>query len=291
MTVSVGDTGGPNDSANRLFIEGALKTAWSATTEFKSQLITATVEVADGVLTLSAPGGTITEMQYLEIRELPDLTPGDGNEAPVDYAAFVDARAVSGVGATEVTTQLDPGDGVRPEGIDPSADIFIGIDVVDGRGGILLESLNDGSIQLYETLTGAPVAIGTNTTGGFDSLTISPIGDLKANTSYTLVIDGFQDRGPIADDSAPTREFQKYSTSFVTGEAADVVDRDVAFVDTVQLDGGDGAGGFTSIEVSPDQTQLYVVTISGQIKRWDLTPMVRSTKRAKKPSRRAVAFL
>ncbi len=272
VTVSVGDTGGANDSDNRLFIEGALKTAWSATTEFKSQLITATVEVADGVLTLSAPGGTITEMQYLEIRELPDLTPGDGNEAPVDYAAFVDARAVSGVGATEVTTQLDPGDGVRPEGIDPSADIFIGIDVVDGRGGILLESLDDGSIQLYETLTGAPVAIGTNTTGGFDSLTISPIGDLKANTSYTLVIDGFQDRGPIADDSAPTREFQKYSTSFVTGEAAEVVDRDVAFVDTVQLDGGDGAGGFTSIEVSPDQTQLYVVTISGQIKRWDLNP-------------------
>ncbi len=271
VTVSVGDTGGPNDSDNRLFIEGALTTAWTSTDGFKSQLVTATVEVSDGVLTLSAPGGNITEMQYLEIRNLPDLTPDDGNPAPEDYAAFVDPRAISGVGATAQTVSLAPGDGVRPEGIDPSADIVLGLDVVDGRGGVLLESLQDGSIRLFETLTGTEVAYSANTTAGFDSVTISPVGGLKENTSYTLLIDGAVDQGPAASDA--NREFQKFSTSFTTGEAAEIVDRAVAFVDTVELNGSaDGAFGFTSVEMSPDKSQLYVTTILGQIKRWDVNP-------------------
>ncbi len=139
VTVSVGDTGGPNDSNNRLFIEGELSTSWVPTDEFKSQLITKTVQVQDGFLTLSAQGGDVTEIQYLEVRELPDLTPDDAREAPEDYANFFDARAISGVGANEVVVDLDPGDGVRPDDVDPTSDIFLGINVVDGRGGALLE--------------------------------------------------------------------------------------------------------------------------------------------------------
>ena len=273
VTVSVGDTGGPNDSQNRLLVEGELATAWVPTDEFKSQLVTVTAQVTDGHLTLSAPGGTITEMQYVEIRALPDLTPDDDREAPADYASFFDARAISGVGATEKVVDLDPGDGARPEDVDPTADIFLGINVIEGRGGALLESLSDGSVKLYETLTGQEVAINVNTTGGFDSLTISPTQSLKENTSYTLRIDGFQDRGAIGDASTATREFQKFSTSFTTGEAAEIVDRDVAFTDTVELNGAaTGTFGLTSIEMSPDGTMLYAVTIGGQIKRWDIDP-------------------
>jgi hypothetical protein len=153
VTIAVGDTGGPNDSSNRLFVEGQLATSFTSTDLYKSQLVTTLAKVTDGFLTLSAQGGTITEMQYLQIRELPDLTPADGREAPADYAFFNDARAVAGVGQESVTVDLDLGPGARPEGVDPTSDIFVGVSVVVGRGGALLESLNDGSIKLYETLT------------------------------------------------------------------------------------------------------------------------------------------
>ena len=273
VTVSVGDTGGPNDSSNRLFVEGDLVTSWVPTDDFKSQLVTTVAQVTDGYLTLSAQGGTITEMQYLEVRELPDLTPGDGRPAPADYASFSDARAISGVGATEKVVDLDPGQDVRPEGVDPTADIFLGIDVVEGRGGALLESLSDGSVRLYETLTGAEVAINVNTTGGFDSLTISPSSDLKPFTSYTLSIDGFQDRGEIADASSATREFQRFTTSFVTGEEPAVVDREVAFNDVVEYNSNPMEGEtYTSIEVSPDGQHLYVASLAGAITRWEIDP-------------------
>ncbi|SFD70521.1 carbohydrate-binding protein [Roseivivax sediminis] len=265
VTVAVGDTGGPNDSVNALEIEGQLAAAWTPTSAFKSELVTVLANVQDGNLTLAAPDGTITEMQYIDIRALPDLTPDDGNEAPEDYAAFVAPRAVSADGEVELGVQ----DGELPDGIDPTSDIVLGIDVVDGRGGALLESLADGSIRLFETLTGEEVAYNANTTGGFDSVTIAPAADLKPFTSYTVVIDGFRDRGDNDDTDAPTREFQKFSTTFVTGEAPVVEAREVAFVDTVELSSNPSLGeSYTSIEMSPDKQFLYVTSISGSITRW-----------------------
>jgi len=273
VTVSVGDTGGPNDSSNRLFVEGALATAWVPTNSFKSQLVTTLAKVEDGFLTLSAQGGTVTEMQYLEVRALPDLTPGDGREAPADYASFFDARAISGVGSGQVSVDLDPGDGVRPDNVSPGADIFLGINVVAGRGGALLGSLQDGSIRLVETLTGQPVAFTANTTGGFDSLTISPTSDLKPFTSYTLMIDGFRDRGANDDLSAATREFQKFTTSFTTGAAAPVAASAVAFNDVVQVNSNPKAGEiYTSVELSPDGRFLYVTGMTGTLTRWSVDP-------------------
>jgi hypothetical protein len=116
------------------------------------------------------------------------------------------------------------------------------------------------------------VAITANTTAAGDSLTISPTGDLKPFTSYTLVIDGFQDRGPNGDPTAPTREFQKFTTSFVTGQAAEVTAREVAFNETIEVNGAaDGAFGFTSLEMSPDGKYLYAATMGGVIKRWDVS--------------------
>ncbi|WP_306131742.1 carbohydrate-binding protein [Roseivivax marinus] len=265
VTVAVGDTGGPNDSNNALEIEGQLAAAWTPTAAFKSELVTVLANVQDGHLTLAAPDGSITEMQYVDIRALPDLTPEDGNEAPEDYAAFIAPRAVSADGEVDLGVQ----EGALPVGIDPTSDIVLGIDVVDGRGGALLESLSDGSIRIYETLTGEEVAYSANTTGGFDSVTIAPSADLKAFTSYTVVIDGFRDRGDNDDPSAPTREFQKFSTTFVTGEAPVVEAREVAFVDTVELSSNPMLGeSYTSIEMSPDKQFLYVTSITGSITRW-----------------------
>ncbi|WP_353475011.1 CBM35 domain-containing protein [Salipiger sp. H15] len=265
VTVSVGDTGGANDSHNRLFIEGALATEWTSTSAFKTELLTTLAHVQDGHLTLSAQGGTITEMQYLEIRALPDLTPEDGNEAPDDYAFFINPRAVSTGG--EVDLGIHGGD--LPTDIDPTSDIVLGVSVVDGRGGVLLESLEDGSIRIYETLTGQEVAYNANTTGGFDSVTIAPVTDLKPYTSYTVVIDGFRDRGDNDDSAALTREFQKFTTTFTTGAAPLVEAREVAFSDTVEVNSNPMQGeSYTSIEMSPDKQFLYVTSITGSITRW-----------------------
>ncbi|MCP1362754.1 carbohydrate-binding protein, partial [Halomonas sp. BBD45] len=295
VTVSIGDTSGPYDSRNVLNAEGELfndpftpfrpdgfptdSNPADDTEGFRSDLVTRVVQVTDGRLTLDSIGldNENTEIQYIEIQALPDLTPDDAREAPEDYAFFTDPRAIAGVGENEVEIDLDPADGSAPTGVDPTSDLFLGISVVDGRGGALLESLDNGSIRLFETVTGQEVAFNANTTGGFDSLTISPSGDLKAFTSYTLVIEGFQDRGENDDLSAPTREFQKFTTTFVTGEAPEVVAREVAFNDIVELNGADdNAFGFTSLELSPDGTKMYVSTMGGEIKRYDVDPQTGS---------------
>nr|WP_290984119.1 carbohydrate-binding protein [Halomonas sp.] len=291
VTISIGDTSGPYDSRNVINAEGELfndpftpfrpddfpvdNNPGDDTEGARSDLVTRIVQVTDGRLTLDSMGldNENTEIQYIEIQSLPDLTPNDGRAAPEDYAFFTDARAIAGVGQNEVEVDLDPEDGAIPTGVDPTSDIFVGISVVDGRGGALLESLNDGSVKLFETVTGEEVSFNVNTTGGFDSLTISPSGMLKPFTSYTLVIDGFQDRGPNDDASAPTREFQKYTNTFVTGEAPEVVPRDVAFNDVVELNGAaDNAFGFTSLEITSDGSTMYVATIGGQILRFDIDP-------------------
>jgi hypothetical protein len=271
VTAAIGDTGGPNDSNNQLLIEGQLASSYTPTSFYKTELKTVLVKVEDGHLTLSAPDGSITEIQYLDIRELPDLTPDDGREAPEDYASFINPTAIGGIGEDTVSVDLDPDSGAVV-GVDPTSDLILGIEVAPGRGGALLESLTDGSIKLYETLTGEEVGFSVNTTAGFDSLTISPTGGLEAFTSYTLVIDGFRDRGSNADLDAPTREFQKFSTTFTTTAQPEVEAREVAFVETIEINGAqDGASLFTTIEMSPDGEYLYVGTLSGQIKRWDVS--------------------
>lgn len=272
VTVAVGDTGGANDSNNKLEIEGALVSDFVPTNFYKTELKTVQVKVEDGFLTLAAPDGEVTEIQYLEIRELPDLTPDDGREAPEDYARFVGPRAIAGVGEGQIVVDLDQASGAITT-VDPTSDIILGIEVAPNRGGALLESLTDGSIKLYETLTGQQVNFSINTTAGFDSLTISPSGGLKAFTSYTLVIDGFQDRGSNENIDAPTREFLKFSSTFTTTAQPEVEAREVAFVETIELNGyADNASLYTSIEISPDGQHLYVGTLNGLIKRWDIDP-------------------
>ncbi len=292
VTISIGDTSGPYDSRNVLNAEGELfndpftpfrpddfpadGNPGNDTEGARSDLVTRIVQVTDGRLTLDSMGldNENTEIQYIEIQSLPDLTPDDDREAPQDYAFFTDARAIAGVGENEVEVDLDAEDGAIPTGVDPTSDIFVGISVVDGRGGALLESLNDGSVKLFETVTGEEVSFNVNTTGGFDSLTISPSQMLKPFTSYTLVIDGFRDRGPNDDNDAPTREFQKYTNTFVTGEEPEVVARDVAFNDVVELNGeADNAFGFTSLEMSPDGAFMYIATIGGDLLRYNVDPV------------------
>ena len=235
---------------------------------FRSALMTGVVQVRDGRLTLDSIGGESTEIQWLELERIPDVTPDDGRSADLDYSFFVDPVAAS-LEDGQVPISIGP-DGDLPTGIDPTSSLIVGINLqAPGHRGPNIAHV-DG-VKLVETLTGAEVAVDVQITGGADSLTIRPLQDLKENTSYTLKVEDVLDLGAVSDADAPLRRMQDLTTTFVTGEAPEVVARDVAFTEAVLLDGFvDGAGGFTSIEFGPDG-RLYVATIMGEIHRWDVS--------------------
>jgi hypothetical protein len=267
VTAAIGDAAGPNDSLNAIRIEGATAARFVPTNAYKTAWVTAVVEVRDGALTVAAPEGERAELQHLEIRALPDLTPGDARAAPADYPAFVNPVALSGEGAGAVEIALDPTRGAVT-GVDPSASLVLGVNVVGGRGGVLLASLTDGSIRLIETRTGLSVPFSANTTAGFDSVTITPSSPLKPFTGYSLIVDGARDRGPTGAPGEASRDFLKFSTSFATGAAPPVTQTAVAFSDSVV------AQGFilTSVEMAPDGLHLYAASLGGAIQRWDVDP-------------------
>ena len=92
--MAIGDTGGPLDSTNVLNIEGqSFMTPFKPTLNFRTSLVTGVVEVTDSRLTLDSIGGASSEIQYIEVRELPDLTPGDARPAVADYPLLPDAVA------------------------------------------------------------------------------------------------------------------------------------------------------------------------------------------------------
>ena len=249
VTVSIGDSGGPLDSFNVLNVEGqSFITPFTPTAGLRSTLVTKTVQVTDGKLTLDSFGGDNTEIQYIEITELPDLTPGDGRAAPLDYATFLNPVAsLSGQ-----STPLE-----QAQGIDPRAALALDVNVVNA-GGVDQQSLNTTTVKLINTLTGASVAGTVNTSGGFDTLVFQPDAPLAANTSYTLRVDGVTD--------ITGTPFQPYSTTFVTGASTTPQPVQAAFT-AEQLVAGDA---FSSLVVSPDGGKLYAASLSGSIYRWDI---------------------
>ena len=288
LTVSIGDTGGQYDSDYRINVEGqqfgrtfepvnlaGVKLVGGAYDKsfdgegFRSNLYTGIVQVTDGRLTIDSLGGENTEIQWLDLQRVPDLTPDDGRTADLDYSFFVSPVAAS-LEDGQVSIAIGA-DGSLPTDIDPTSSLVVGVNLqAPGHRGPNINFV-DG-IKLVETLTGVEVPVNVQITGGADSLTIRPLQDLKENTSYTLKLEDVLDLGDVSDASAPLRQFQDLTTTFVTGEAPVDVARDVAFTEAVQINGfPDGAGGFTSIEFGPDG-RLYVATITGQIHRWDVNP-------------------
>lgn len=236
---------------------------------FRSNVHTGIVQVTDGRLTLDGIDGRNVEIQWLDIQQVPDLTPDDGRTADLDYSRFVDARAAS-TQAGQVSIEIGP-NGDVPLDIDPTSSIVIGVDLQaqDHRGPAVNFTDN---IKLVETLTGIEVPVNVQITGGADSLTIRPLQDLQEFTFYTVSLEDVLDLGNLFDGDLPLRQFQDFTTTFVTGETPALVARDVAFDDTVVLNGfADGGVAITSIDIGPDG-KLYSSSITGSITRWDINP-------------------
>ena len=286
LSVAIGDTAGKYDSNYVLNVEGQqfgddwepvnlagekVVQNYDASDDglgFRSTVHTGIVQVTDGRLTIDGIDGQNVEIQWLDLQKIPDLTPNDGRTADLDYSRFVAAVAAS---TEEGQVSIEIGeDGELPLDINPTADIVVGVDLqaTDHRGPDV--NFTDG-VRLVETLTGVEVPITVQVTGGSDGLTISPVGDLKEFTSYTLRIEDVLDLGNLFDADAPVRQFQDYSTTFVTGEAPEVVAREVAFTDQLVLDGfAQGGVAITSLEIGPEDGKLYASSIAGTIQRWEL---------------------
>lgn len=285
LTMSIGDTGGAYDSNYVINVEGQsfMPGFTPANLEgqsptggtynsaqdgegFRSTLVTGVVTVTDGRLTIDSIGGYNTEIQYLEIEKIPDLTPDDGRSADLDFSLFAAPMADSLDGQVPISIAED---GSLPTGIDPSSSFVVAVQLqADGNRGPNIAHVEN--IKLIETLTGVEVEIDVQISGGADSLTIRPLEQLKENTSYTLKVQDVMDLGSITDPNGALRQFQDLTTTFVTGEAQVDVPREVAFSTQTLINGfADGAGGYTSIEFGPDG-KLYVATITGEIHRWDV---------------------
>lgn len=267
VKIAVGDTSGASGSIYALNIEGkSVMPHWSPNaTGGSSAVITAVVNVTDGRLTIDSIGGVNTELQYVQIDAIPDLTPNDGRAADLDYSYFA-APVADSLQDGQVSIALGA-DGSLPSGIDPTSTLVVGVVLrgVDYRGPNILHTEN---VKLVETLTGIEVSIAVQISGGADTLNVRPLQPLKEFTSYTLMIEDVLDLGSLSDANAPLRQMQDLTTTFVTGDMPEEVQSLVSFETTLLLDGfADGAGGFTSVEFGPDG-KLYVATITGEIYRW-----------------------
>ena len=252
VTAAVGDTGGADDSVNVLNVEGqAFMAPWTPTASFKTNLVTGVVEITDGRLTLDSIGGTNTEIQYIEVKALPDITPDDGRPAVANYSALSNGVATT---AGQPAQALD-----RATNIDPAAALAVDVTIVRSGAGVDDASFNPQTVRLYETLSGRAVAGQVNTTGGGDAIVLTPGAPLKENTSYTLRIDGVTDVSGV--------EFLPYSATFTTGANQASGPRTVAFSAAPQQV---SASGFSSLVVAPDGMHLYAASLGGTIFRWDI---------------------
>lgn len=277
VKVSIGDTSGALDNLYALNIEGqAVMPDWTPANPsgqggvgggLRSTLVTAVVDVTDGKLTIDSIGGDHTEIQYIEVEKLPDLTPNDGEPASEDYSYF-SAPVADSLEDGQVSIAIGP-NGQLPTDIDPTSTLVVGVVLRgdDYRGPNIIHTDN---VKLVETLTGQEVNVAIQISGGADTLNVRPLSPLKEFTSYTLKVEGVLDLGSFSDADAPLRQMHDLTTTFVTGEAPEPVQSSVAFDTTTLLDGfADNAAGFTTVEFGPDG-KLYVATINGEIHRWSL---------------------
>lgn len=278
VKVSIGDTSGLFDSNYLINIEGVpITPVWTPANPggagsengggFRSTLVTAVATVTDGNLTIDSIGGTNTEIQYVQIEQIPDLDPNDGSFSENDFSFFISPVAAAPTGA-QVSLGIGP-NGELPTDIDPTATFVAGVALRGGefRGPNIATADN---VSLVETLTGISVEIAVQTSGGADTFNVRPLQALNEFTSYTLKIEDVLDLGSYNDPDQPARQIRDLTTTFVTGDTPPTQTSSATFDTQVLLNGfADGAGGFTTAVVGPDG-KLYVATIVGGIMRWNL---------------------
>ena len=155
------------------------------------------------------------------------------------------------------TNPADGATGVR-------RDIFVDANVrlPTSGAGIDTTTLNSSTVMLYRAADRVAVPTRLNTSGGGDSITLTPTVALEANTVYTFeVTEGLRDTSGAA--------FVPFTMSFTTGTQVTPVDPSVAF-EKVTLPTTFGSQ-YTALTIGPDG-RLYAGTITGLIHRFSINP-------------------
>lgn len=241
VTLSAGDNT-YSDSEHVVNVEGVnLLPSFTPDNTQKFALATGTVTVNDGKLTVDAIGGTNAKINYIDIQPTSKAASQVSGGAPVNRATDV---ALDEAITLDVTT---PGTS----------------NGVDG------DTLSDETVQLYRTRDASLVPGLANTTGGNDAIVFQPSAPLEANTQYTFrVTEGVQDLFGNG--------FQPFSTNFSTGADENTPSPNPPTggpdPEDISFDRSTVASGslLSSLEMSPDGSQLYGTSLAGQLYRWDI---------------------
>ena len=230
VTVSVGDSSN-TDSSHWVEIEdqnAIAAFAPDATTKHASA--TRTVAVSDGRLTLTPIAGTNTKFEY------------------------VDVASVVGAASSPRVQTSNPGDLATGVAVTTS----VVDDLVLPNGGVDGATLNSSSVKLTNIATGVAVPANVLTSGGGDTINLSPANSLSANTTYR-----FDVTAAVHDVSGAA--FLPYSIVFTTG-AGTGGGGPATFT---KVASGASGKSFASVVKGPDG-KLYASTLDGYIYRYDI---------------------
>lgn len=237
VTVSVGDATAV-DSVHRINIEGVNAIAGFAPVAGNLFLTAAmNVNVIDGRLTIDAIGGINTKINYVIIQD----------------AIGVTRPAVIGVSPANGSVNADVNTDVIATLALPNA-------------GLNFPSVNVNTVYLYPsagnpTTDRVPVT-SVGTSGGGDSLVLSPAAPLNPNTNYTFVVTN----GVVDDTGAQMIPFQ---STFTTGGAGGGPTTGVSFT---KVDPGAPVSNMGYLSLVVWNNRLYASRGDGAIYHWAINP-------------------
>ena len=175
----------------------------------------------------------------------------DAENITVTYDRFAVKRLAASTGPSVTVMRPAAGaTGVR-------RDSFVAVDLNLPNGAVDPATISTSSVYLTRNDTGASVAAAVNTTGGGDSITLTPREILPANVGFT-----FHVTNAVKDVSGAN--FQAFTGTFTTGTSVAESEPRVAFDRTI-LSNTVGIS-WTGATIGPDGN-FYGVTSNGEIYR------------------------
>jgi hypothetical protein len=196
-------------------------------------------------------------LEILESRQLLSAAVESGGSAVVTL--YQAPRSAAALAAPSIN-RTDPVDGAT--GVRRDTSVIAYPNLPNANGVVDPASLSTSSVYLYKTSdsTKTHIAANVNTSGGGDTLVLTPHTALDANTKYTFVVNG----GVKDTDGA---SFTPFFMSFTTGTSGGPTSSSIAFTKTLLSTAQ--ARQFCSINMGPDG-RLYCGTMTGEIIRYSI---------------------
>ena len=181
---------------------------------------------------------------------------------------------------------IGPSDGLHAAAVNPSVlnvsspakskaarrDLTITVAMNLPNGAINYDTLKRDNVRLYEVKAdGTKVRVDTGnaqTSGGGDTISLTPLSILKANTNYSFEINQtYSDSGSIKVKDVSGFTVTPYTLAFSTNTEVAIANPNINFSNT---DAGGGINRpFTATTIGPDH-KLYAADMYGEIFRWTI---------------------